>query len=141
MGPGAFADGVDALLNDSARFVALAGALLAAHVFVAIEAIARRRVSRLAASLNLAFAATILLYKASQYAGYPGLIDVARDHLASSTDMRFILFETAVAIAAGFALAGWRVAAWLSVAALAVNALGVAAMLLFVLTFHLERLI
>jgi len=141
MGPGAFADAVDALLGESARFVVLAAALLGAHVAVAIAAIARRRLWRLIPGLNLAVAGTILLYKASEYAGYPGLIDVARDHLATSVDMQFIAFEAAVAVAAGFALAAWRAAAWLSVAALGINALGVAATLEFALTFRLDRLI
>jgi hypothetical protein len=137
---GAFADAVDALLYDNARFTAAAAVVFAAHVLVAVTAIARRRIAPLTPGLNLAVAGTSLLYKASQYAGYPALIDIARDHPASSTDVRFVLFEALVAVIAGLALAGWRFAVWLSAAALLVHALGFAALLAFALTYSPGRL-
>jgi len=125
MGVGLFADAVDALLG--------------AHLALGVAAIARRRILRLMIGLNLAVAATILLYKASQYSAYPALIEV-RDDLAGDADVKLVLFEAVVAVAAGFALAGRRVAAWLSAAAFVVHGLAAAALIVFVLTFHLDRL-
>ena len=139
MGVGLFADAVDALLDDNARAVAFAAALLGAHLALGVAAIARRRILRLMIGLNLAVAATILLYKASQYSAYPALIEV-RDDLAGDADVKLVLFEVVVAVAAGFALAGRRVAAWLSAAAFVVHGLAAAALIVFVLTFHLDRL-
>ena len=141
MALGAFADFVDALLYDNARATALIAALLGAHVAVAIAALARRRIPRLMIGLNLAVAGVVLLYKASQYAAHPALIAIARDDLAGNFDVRLVLFEAIVALAAGFALARWRVAAWLSAAAFLVHAFVAAAFIVFALTFHLDRLI
>jgi hypothetical protein len=140
MGVGLFADAVDALLDDNARAVAFAAALLGAHLALGVAAIARRRILRLMIGLNLAVAATILLYKASQYSAYPALIEEVRDDLAGDADVKLVLFEAVVAVAAGFALAGRRVAAWLSAAAFVVHGLAAAALIVFVLTFHLDRL-
>jgi hypothetical protein len=141
MALGAFADFVDALLYDNARATALIAALLGAHVAVAIAALARRRIPRLMIGLNLAVAGVVLLYKASQYAAHPALIAIARDDLAGNFDVRLVLFEAIVALAAGFALARWRVAAWLSAAAFVIHALAAAALLYFMFTFRIDRLI
>ncbi len=141
MGPGSFADLVDALLYDNARATALIAALLGAHLVVGGAALARRRIPRPMVGLNLAVAGVVLLYKASQYVAYPALIAIARDDLAGNTDVRLVLFESAVAAAAGFALARWRVAAWLSAAAFLVHAFVAAAFIVFAMTFHLDRLI
>jgi hypothetical protein len=141
MGPDLFVNAVDALFSDDQRAIAFVVALLGAHLVVGVAALAVRRIPRLMIDLNLAVAATVLLYKASQYAAYPALIAIARDDLAGNTDVRLILFETAVAAAAGFALARWRVAAWLSAAAFLVHAFVAAAFIVFALTFHLDRLI
>jgi hypothetical protein len=140
MGPGALADAVDALLSDNQRAIALAVALFVAQVAIGVAALALRRVPRAMISLNLALAGAILLYKASQYAAYPALIAIARDDLAGDADVRLIVFEAAVAMAAGFALAGRRVAAALSVAAFVVHALAAAAFIVFAMTFRLDRL-
>jgi hypothetical protein len=141
MGPGAFADLVDALLYDNARATALVAALLGAHLVIGVAALALRRIPRLLVGLNLAAAGVVLLYKASQYAAYPAQIAIARDDLAGNFDVRLVLFEAIVAIAAGLALARWRVAAWLSAAAFVVHALAAAALLYFMFTFRLDRLI
>ena len=141
MGPGAFADAIDGLLDDNARLVAVAVALLGAHLVLGVAAVAQRRIPRLMIGLNLAVAATILLYKASEYLAYPALIEEARDDLAGDADVKLLLFEAVVAVAAGFALDGRRVGAWLSAAAFVVHTLAASAVIVFVLTFHLDRLI
>jgi hypothetical protein len=140
MGPGAFADAVDALLDDNARSIAFAAALLGAHLVLGVAAVAQRRIPRLMVGLNLAVAATILLYKASEYLAYPALIEEARDDLAGDPDVKLVLFEAVVAVAAGFAFAGRRGGAWLSAAAFVVHALAAAALIVFLLTFHIDRL-
>ncbi len=140
MGPGAFADAVDALLDDNARSIAFAAALLGAHLVLGVAAVAQRRIPRLMVGLNLAVAATILLYKASEYLADPALIEEARDDLAGDPDVKLVLFEATVAVAAGFAFAGRRVAAALSAAAFVVHALAAAALIVFFLTFHIDRL-
>jgi hypothetical protein len=147
MGPGAFADAIDALLGDDQRAIALVLALFVAHLAIGVAALALRRIPRPMIGLNLALAGAILLYKASQYAAYPALIAIARDDLAGNTDVRLILFEAVVAITAVFALAGRRFAAALSVFAAAlsvvafiVHALAAAAFVIFATTFHLDRL-
>ena len=61
--------------------------------------------------------------------------------MATNTDVRLVAFEAVVALVAGLALAGRRVAAWLSAAAFLVHALAAAALIVFVLTFRLDRLI
>ena len=141
MGLGAFADAVDALLDDNARSVAFAAALLGALLVLGVAAVAQRRIPRLMVGLNLAVAATILLYKASEYLAYPALIEQAGDDLAGNPDVKLVLFEAIVAVAAGFALAGRRLAGALSAAAFLVHALAAAALIIFLLTFHLDRLI
>ena len=141
MGPGAFADAIDGLLDDNARLVAVAAALLGVHLVIGVMGLTQRRVPRLMIGLNLAVAATILLYKASQYSAYPALIEEVRDDLATNTDVRLVAFEAVVALVAGLALAGRRVAAWLSAAAFLVHALAAAALIVFVLTFRLDSLI
>jgi len=140
MRPGLFADVVDALFGDDTRAIALVVVLLGAHLWVGGAALRLRRIPRSMIGLNLALAATILLYKASQYVAYPALIAIARDDLAGDTDVRLILFEAAVVVAAGLALAGWRLAAWLSAAAFLVHAFVAAAFIAFAMTFHLDRL-
>jgi hypothetical protein len=140
MGPGVFADAVDALLADNQRAIALIVALLVAHLAIGVAALAQRRIPRPMIGLNLALAGAILLYKASQYAAYPTLIAIARGDLAGNTDVRLILFEAVVAVAAVFALGGRRFAAALSVAAFIVHALAAAALIIFAMTFHLDRL-
>ncbi len=140
MGPGAFADAIDALLGDDQRAIALVLALFVAHLAIGVAALALRRIPRPMIGLNLALAGAILLYKASQYAAYPALIAIARDDLAGNTDVRLILFEAVVAITAVFALARRRFAAALSVAAFIVHALAAAAFIIFATTFHLDRL-
>jgi phosphoglycerol transferase MdoB-like AlkP superfamily enzyme len=138
---GAFADAVDAVLDDNGRTIAFAAALLGAHLVLGLAAIAQRWIPRSMVGLNLAVAATILLYKASEYLAYPALIEEARDDLTGDADVKLILFEAIVAVAAGFAFAGRRVAAAASVAAFVVHALAAAAIIVFFLTFHLDRLI
>jgi len=140
MRPGLLVDAVDALLADDQRAIALIIALLVAHLAIGVAALALRRIPRQMIGLNLALAGAVLLYKASQYAAYPALIAIARDDLAGATDVRLILFEAVVAIAAGFALAGRRFAAALSVAAFVIHALAAAAFIVFAMTFHLDRL-
>ena len=140
MGPGPFADIVDALFRDDTRAIALVVALLGAHLLVGVAALWLRRIPRLMIGLNFALAATILIYKASQYAAYPALIAFARDDLAGNMDVRLVLFEAAVVAAAGLALARWRLAAWLSVAAFLVHAFVAAAFIVFATTFRLDRL-
>ena len=137
---GLFADAVDALLDDNARSIGFAAALLGAHLVLGVTAVARRRIPRLLVGLNVAVAATILLYKASEYLAYPALIEEARDDLAGDPDVKLVLFEAIVAVAAGYALAGRRVAAALSAEAFAVHALAAAALVVFALTFHIDRL-
>ena len=90
MGVGLFADAVDALLDDNARFIAFAAALLGAHLVLGVTAVAQRRIPRLMVGLNLAVAATILLYKASEYLAYPALIEEARDDLAGNPDVKLV---------------------------------------------------
>ena len=141
MGLGGFADAVDALLDGNTRSIVIAAALLGAHLVLAAVAVAQRRIPRLMVGLNLAVAATVLLYKASEYSAYPALIEAARDDLAEDPDVRLVLFEVVVVAAAGFALAGRRLAAWLSAAAFVVHALAAAALIVFFLTFHFDRLI
>jgi len=141
MGLGAFADAVDAVLDDNGRTIAFAAALVGAHLVLGVAAVAQRRIPRLMIGLNLAVAATILLYKASEYMAYPALIEEARDDLTGNPDVKLVLFEAVVALSAGFALAGRRVAAWLSAAAFVVHALAAAALIVFMLTFQLDRLI
>lgn len=141
MRPGLFADAVDALLGDDNRAIGLVVALLGAHVALAVAAVVQRRIPRLMIGLNLAVAAVILVYKASQYWAYPALIEEARDDLTGNSDVRLVLFEAVVAVAAGLALAGRRLAAALSVAAFLVHAFVAAAFIAFAMTFHLDRLI
>ena len=137
---GGFAEAVDALLADNARFVAVCGGLFAAHVVVGIEAIARWRLPRLMAGLTLAVALAALLYKVSQYLADPGLFDAARRDLAGNADVRLVAYEGLVAVVAAFALGGRRLAGGLSAAAFLVHALAAAAALLLTLTFSLDRL-
>jgi hypothetical protein len=141
MGLGAFADAVDAVLDDNGRTIAFAAALVGAHLVLGVAAVAQRRIPRLMIGLNLAVAATILLYKASEYLAYPALIEEARDDLTGNADVKLILFEAIVAVVGGFALARRRVAAALSAAAFVVHALAAAALIVFMLTFQLDRLI
>jgi hypothetical protein len=137
---GLFADAVDALVDDDARSIAFAAALLGAHLVLGVAAVAKRRISRLMVGLNLAIAVTILIYKASEYWAYPALIEEVRDDLTGDPDVKLVLFEAIVVGTAGFALAGRRVAAWLSAAAFVVHALAAAAVIVFLLTFNLDRL-
>jgi hypothetical protein len=141
MGPTQFVSVVDALLDDNATLLALAVVLIGAHLAIAVLGVARRRIPRLAGGLNLAIAASILLYKTMEYWAYPALTEEALDDLTGNSDVRLILFEALVAVAAGFAFARWRVAAALSAAAFLVHALAIVALLTFALTFHLDRLI
>jgi len=141
MGPGAFADAVDALLADNQRAIALIVALLGAHLAIGVAALALRRIPRLLLGLNLALAGVVLLYKTSQYIAYPALIAIARDDLMGNSDVRLVLFEAAVAVAAVFALAGRRFAVVLSATAFLVHTLVAAAFIAFMMTFHLDRLI
>ena len=140
MGPGLFVDAIDALLGDDQRAIALTVGLLGVHLAIGVAALALRRIPRPMIGLNLALAGGVLLYKASQYAAYPALIAIARDDLAGNTDVGLVLFEAAVVVAAGLALAGWRFAAWLSVAAFLVHALAAAALPALVFTVHIDRL-
>jgi hypothetical protein len=140
MGPTQFVSVVDALLDDNATVLALVVALIVAHLAVAVLGLARRRIPPLMPGLNLAIAASILLYKTMEYWAYPALIEEALDDLTGNTDVRLILFEALVAVAAGFALARWRVAAALSAAAFVVHALAITALLVFGLSFSFDRL-
>lgn len=140
MGLGSFADAVDALFADNARVVVFAAALFGVHVLVAITAVVRRRVPLLIPSLNLVVAVAVLLYKASQYASHPALIDFARRDLAGSADLKLVLFEVVVAVVASYALARRRLALALSGAAFLVHALAAAALPAFAFTVHIDRL-
>jgi hypothetical protein len=140
MGLGSFADAVDALFADNARLVVFAAALFGVHVLVAIAAVVRRRAPLLIPGLNLVVAVAMLLYKASQYAAHPALIGVAGGDLAGSADLKLVLFEAAVAVVAGYALARRRVALALSGAAFLVHALAAAALPAFVFAVHIDRL-
>ena len=141
MGLGSFADAVDAVFDDNARLVAFAAALFGVHVVIAIAAVVRRRTPLLIPGLNLVVSLAVLLYKASQYASHPALVDFARGDLAGSADLELVLFEAVVAVVAGYALARRRLALALSGAAFLVHALAAAALPAFAFTVHIDRLI
>ena len=120
---------LDSLLDDKATHVVN----VAVQLGILLWAAAFRGGIKPILVANLIIAGTVVLYNATQW---PTFIQY-RDYAL----IGFNLFELAILIASGAALGGLRVPSWLIWTAFSVNFLLCIALMLFVLTFSMSRVL
>ncbi len=132
-------DFIDDILSDNARFLAVALAVLVAHIVVLIASIARKRAIRAMFALNLVFACLVILYLATRIASHPALIRQIRDGV-DAVSVPIIALELVAAVASVLAFRRVRFAFPLSWLAYGLHGLVSAGAVAFAMTFKLSAL-
>ncbi len=129
-----FSQYVDGVLGDNAQFLAIALAVLGAHIALAIASIVKRRTVRAMCALNLALACMVVLYLVTRMGSHAALIQEVRDGVDGSS-VPIIACELVAAGAAMAAFARVRFAVRLSWFAYGLHGVVSAAVTAFALMF------